>query len=373
MQPGGSNIAVLLPFAEDFSPNKAGAISLFCHDISLLSRYRKNLVFYGRDGVVPYEKFQYQGLKPRWRFLLGRNKGLAAAFLHFIQKKMPDLIELHNRPQVFFYLKKRLPHVPITFHFHNDPLTMKHTQDAKARVKMLEEATAVYCLSHYIRDRFLEDLEVPESLKEKIHVVYNGIRRVSQSFPEKENIILYVGRMVEEKGTREFVEACLDVLPSRQGWKAIMVGAQRHGQEGTSSGFEEEVYQQFRKLGDQGEFLGHRPYDQVLRLFEKAAIVAVPSKWNEPMGRTAIEALASGSALVSSNYGGLKEINNGCGYVLPEVTRTALTKAFSQLMDSTEKRENIQQKCWLAYDRFEQAAVTEILDGHRDIIFGRRT
>ena len=41
------NIAILLPYKENFTKAKAGAVSIFINDINKLSNYRKNIKVYG--------------------------------------------------------------------------------------------------------------------------------------------------------------------------------------------------------------------------------------------------------------------------------------------------------------------------------------
>ena len=40
-------ISILLPYKENFSPNYAGAVSLFVNDITNLSKYKKNITIFG--------------------------------------------------------------------------------------------------------------------------------------------------------------------------------------------------------------------------------------------------------------------------------------------------------------------------------------
>jgi glycosyltransferase involved in cell wall biosynthesis len=53
---------------------------------------------------------------------------------------------------------------------------------------------------------------------------------------------------------------------------------------------------------------GYVPHAEVLVAMARASIVVVPSRWAEPFGLTALEALASGAALVCSGRGGLPEV-----------------------------------------------------------------
>jgi UDP-glucose:(glucosyl)LPS alpha-1,2-glucosyltransferase len=53
---------------------------------------------------------------------------------------------------------------------------------------------------------------------------------------------------------------------------------------------------------------GYRDHPDVLEAMARAAIVVVPSRWPEPFGLVALEAMASGAALVCSPRGGLREV-----------------------------------------------------------------
>ena len=48
-------------------------------------------------------------------------------------------------------------------------------------------------------------------------------------------------------------------------------------------------------------------HKKVLDLLDKTSISVVPSKWEEPFGRTALESTSRGCATIISNRGGLPE------------------------------------------------------------------
>ena len=56
----------------------------------------------------------------------------------------------------------------------------------------------------------------------------------------------------------------------------------------------------FKTLG----FLNHK---KVLELYERTSIAITCSRWNEPFGRSSLEASSRGSAVIISNKGGLPE------------------------------------------------------------------
>lgn len=61
-----------------------------------------------------------------------------------------------------------------------------------------------------------------------------------------------------------------------------------------------------------------RPLAVVRERLSQAAIAIIPSKWEEPFGRTALEAHAAGCAVISSGTGGLTEVSDSHALFLPK-------------------------------------------------------
>ena len=53
--------------------------------------------------------------------------------------------------------------------------------------------------------------------------------------------------------------------------------------------------------------LGFLEHNKVLNVFKKTSIAVVCSRWEEPFGRTSLEASANGCAVIITNRGGLPE------------------------------------------------------------------
>ena len=58
--------------------------------------------------------------------------------------------------------------------------------------------------------------------------------------------------------------------------------------------------------------LGYLSHKRVLKFLSKTEIAVVPSRWEEPFGRTALEATSRGCATIISNRGGLPETSDHC-------------------------------------------------------------
>ena len=58
---------------------------------------------------------------------------------------------------------------------------------------------------------------------------------------------------------------------------------------------------------DNAEILGFKKHNEVLDIFKKTSITVACSRWEEPFGRTSLEASANGCAVIITNKGGLPE------------------------------------------------------------------
>jgi glycosyltransferase involved in cell wall biosynthesis len=133
----------------------------------------------------------------------------------------------------------------------------------------------------------------------------------------RERLILFAGRIVADKAPDAFVSACAAALPHLPGWGAEMIGADRFSFDSKDTGFVQMV--RAAAEGANVRMLGYRDHPEVLAAMARAAIVVVPSRWPEPFGLVALEALASGAALICSSRGGLPEVaGEAAVYVNPD-------------------------------------------------------
>jgi glycosyltransferase involved in cell wall biosynthesis len=149
---------------------------------------------------------------------------------------------------------------------------------------------------------------------DKIDIIPNGIRAEKFEFdfpPEErhafrnryaaseEKLIMFVGRMVREKGAHLLIEALPKVRAQYHDAKLLIVGG----------GYRDHLVQQARALGVEPHvyFTGFVPDDTLLRLYKVIDIACFPSLY-EPFGIVALEAMAAGVPVVVSDAGGLPEV-----------------------------------------------------------------
>lgn len=342
-RPASYEIASVLPPSEHFTVGRAGAIALFVHETTAGSAYQSHVTVYGTEDIKArrLSDAKFQGVIPRLPLLWGRNNGYTRALIDQLRKRQIGIIEVHNRVQNFFQLAKAFSNTPISLYFHNDPQTIKGAMTPKERWKIAERADAIYCCSDYVRRRFLTGLEAARS--DHVHVVYHGVPPLTPK-PRKDPLILFVGRLIPEKGALELAQAAQKLLPYFPNWQIAFVGSNRPGGKGTTP-YTHAVGKALQALGKQAVFLGHQPHQKVLELYCRASIAVVPSIWNEPMGRTALEAMAAGCALVTSGHGGLGELVGEAGVLSSPVTADGLALALQGLLEDPATLRDIQQQC----------------------------
>lgn len=356
------DIASVLPSSEHFTPTLAGSIAQFVRDTAAYSAYNPYITVYGRhdEKLRRFSGIKFQPITPSMELLFGRKGGYARALVQHFKKRPTGLIEVHNKIPIFNLLAKNFSNMPISLFLHSDPLEMPGAQTPKERWEILSRADAIYCSSDYIRRRFLTGLEAGRT--DHVFVLYHGVQPLKRG--KKEPFILYAGRLAPEKGALELARAAQTLMPHFPGWRVVFAGANRPGGR-NSTAYAQSVGQTLKPLGKQAVFLGHLPYAKTLQLFARAAIVVVPSIWNEATGRTAIEALAHGCALVTSGHGALAEIAGDTGVICSPVTSQGLALSLQGLLEDPETLRSVQQMCVTRGEMFSLQSAQESLDSLR--------
>ena len=240
----------------------------------------------------------------------------------------PDLVEVHNRPEIALHLARRFRRVALFL--HNDPQGMRGAATALERTELLRRLARVVTVSEHLRARFLEGIAGDVAVLPNCIDVPPRVHRV------RERLILFVGRLVHDKGADVFVDACAAVLPDLPGWRAEMVGADRFSAHSRPTPFTEQLHDRAAAAGVR--LLGYRPHADTMERMSRAAIAVVPSRWPEPFGLSALEAMAHGAALVCSRRGALPEVaGDGAAYANPEAPGATAAAILSLAQDADRR------------------------------------
>ena len=143
--------------------------------------------------------------------------------------------------------------------------------------------------------------------------IYNGIDLKLFPFSENcEDYFLFVGRLHQEKGVAEAVEAA-----RLAGVKLIIIGPPVAG----------DYWNKKIKpyLGDKIKHIGFVPYNELYRYYQKAKGLLVPIQWEEPFGLVMIEAMASGTPVIAFRRGSVPEVitDGKTGFVVDTIEEMA--------------------------------------------------
>jgi UDP-glucose:tetrahydrobiopterin glucosyltransferase len=132
-------------------------------------------------------------------------------------------------------------------------------------------------------------------------VIYNGLDLAAIPFGSTSapnTYALFAGRITPEKGVEDAIQIALAA-----GMRLTLVGGvydQRY--------HAERIEPLLAGRPDQLVYVGAQPREEVWRLMAGAAVVLVPSLWDEPFGLVACEAQAAGAPVIGYDSGGLREI-----------------------------------------------------------------
>jgi glycosyltransferase involved in cell wall biosynthesis len=251
----------------------------------------------------------------RPRFLpLSVTQAYAVGLVRVLRRLPPGLIEVHNKPDVAMWLARWFPARPVLLFLHNDPRSMRGARSPAARQALLARLAKVITVSEYLRGAVLDGVAPPLPERAPV-VIHNALDFAAvPAGRAREKLILFAGRVVPDKAPDVFITACAQVLPLLPGWRAEIIGTDGFSTEATESGF----IRRLRPLAAAAciAMPGYRPQAEVLEAMARAAIVVVPSRWAEPFGLTALEAMACGAALITSGRGGLSEIAGEAGVTI---------------------------------------------------------
>jgi glycosyltransferase involved in cell wall biosynthesis len=148
--------------------------------------------------------------------------------------------------------------------------------------------------------------------------------------------VAFAGRLVPKKGIDVLLDAVALVVAEMPEARLLLAGdgPERRRVEGTvaASGLASNIVA-----------LGHQPRAELERLLASAWVQAVPSRWEEPFGNAAAEAMMRGTAVVASDTGGLPElVQDGItGFLVPRGDANALAQALLRVLGDAELAERL--------------------------------
>ena len=323
-------ISILLPYKENFSPEYPGAVSLFVYETTKISKFKKNITVFGNTNYKKKFKLKYINIASKKKFFNSQTRNYVKDFIKLEKKRNSTIIEVHNRPTYIHIINSNLEKKILTLYFHNDPLSMDGSKTIEQRKILLKTCYKIIFNSAWSKKRFLEGLENKFVNSNKLLIFYQSAEKGNLSLlRNKKKWITFVGKLNKAKGYDVFVKSIKKILDKYKDWKAIIIGDEKR----------EKIYLNHKRA----TILGFKKHNDVLNIFKKTSITVACSRWDEPFGRTSLEASANGCAVVITNKGGLPETVTDAK-ILQQLNEKNLTKSISNLIENSKNRTELQTK-----------------------------
>lgn len=338
-------IALVAPRNMRFSPAAATSIDLHIHETALWSRFRDNIVVLAEAVDAPFTDVRAR-FWPR-----GHPRGHLERLL---AEERPHLIVAHQHLPTAARLAARFRDVPVALVRHNFQNPPRNWVSGLWKRATFNRLSAIAFVSERCRDSF--ERHWP-GLRPPVFVTPNGVDSgLWSAGGPKERIVLFVGRMAPEKGVREAALGLERALAERPGWRAVFIIASAE----ENAAYAAEVRAVLARLGDRAQVIEDAPHAQVRDWMGRAAIAVAPTQGEESFGRVAVEAMASGAAVVASRASGFVEVVGEAGILLEKPAAEDIHGAVLALIDAPDRRE--------ALSRAGRIRVEERYDLRRSVV-----
>ena len=321
-----NKIAILLPYKEKYSLNKAGAASIWVKDYLKNTKLNHETTIFGHldKGLKPLSN-NFINLDINKK-ALSKNLFYSNEFYNYYLDMKFQIIEIHNRPEYLIFLIKKKVSAKLIFIFHNNPKEMRGSTSIQERIFLAENTDHIYFVSDWVKKKFFEGL--PYKHRNNCETLYPGIKKLNK-FPKKEKLIIFSGKLNSSKGYDIFGNVILNILDKFKNWKALAIG--------------NEPREKFNFNHKNLKIIDWIKHEEILKYYSRSSISIVPSKWDEPFGRTAMESAAHGCATITTDKGGLTETFNN-DLILKNLSEKNLLKLIFKLIQNPKYLKKIQIK-----------------------------
>jgi glycosyltransferase involved in cell wall biosynthesis len=275
-------------------------------------------VYGGRQHGPVFLDVTFRLVKPPFYLPGTTGQRYGMGLLPLLRALRPVLIEVHADPPAAMWLQRMFPTVPVVAVLHDAPDASRLTRPPARRARLFQRVARVVTVSDWLRDRWIEGIEPPARAPATVppcvdlaHLPQsvNGLETAGIALAKRRSrVVLFVGRLVQEKGADQFIAACTSALPSLPGWRAEVIGAAEHIVKSVETTFVRLLQATAEPAGI--SMMGYRDHPDVMAAMARAAIVVIPSREPDPSGRVALEAMANGAAVICAPGSALAEI---CG------------------------------------------------------------
>ena len=324
-------IAYVLLRNSSFGPKGAAAVELCVRDLIRHSRYQRSTLVVCPKVEEPFEGIEIDTVHD---VAFGGNLAKAWAVGQRLKRRGVDIAVVENHLPAAAVVAAASGR-PVILHSHAYEKAASGALKRAERNLELKRLDGLAFVSEDCLARFR--MNFPGATA-PMRVIPNGLdMRDWSSAGAKDKVILSVGRGLDDKGHREAMAAIARVLKTRPEWSARFILSAVDREPETVRGLRDAA----APFGERVRIDANLPYAEVKAAWATAAVGVALTKTPEPFGRTALEALASGAALVTSGFGGLAEVCGRDALTVDPTDAEAVAAALAGLVNSQEQRERL--------------------------------
>lgn len=245
------------------------------------------------------------------------------------------------------YKKLYNGNLKLIHHYHNEPTPKK------CDIWVAKNCDKLYAVSNYVKKQAIKFLKVNES---KIKVIYNAINvdefcykeetrreiRSKLGIMNNEYVLLYVGRIMPEKGLHVIVQALPQILKDVGNVKLVVIGPLGHYWRLEKKYFNETMLLAAKNATEYCiVYVGFvKPGLEVSKYYSASDVFVFPSFFNEACPSVVLEAMACSLPIVAHNVGGVAELisNEKVGVLIKVGDVEELAKKVSERLTTLEDR-----------------------------------
>lgn len=275
-----------------------------------------------------------------------------------------DLVHANSiRAGLMAVLARRLGTPPVVVHLHD---VLPAGRGATLVRRLLHHADVNIAVSQHVADNIDPRSSVmfnPLDVARFGSVVSKAQARTRLAVDHDRPLLALVAQITPWKGQATAIEALPAIRERHPGTELLLVGEPKFVAKATR--YDNVTYARSLReaatrlgVGDAVRFMGER--DDVEVVMSAADVVLVPS-WDEPFGRTVIEAMAAGTPVVATTVGGPAEVveDGVTGLLAPPRDPAAWAARTSELLADGERRRAMGEagrRAAVRYDRDRYAA-----------------
>lgn len=376
------NIAIITSGYLPVPASKGGAVENIVENFIIENEIEKKVNFeifsiYDENAEKTAKKYQYTNfnfIKPNrfvkildkiiyvfFKNILKKEKTMSYRYivqrLYFLRKTSNklknnnyDRVILENHSTLFLALKWHKNYIKYKdryyYHIHNEIKSFYGCEN------IIKNTKKILCVSNYIKKQVEHFLGIKDSeniVKLTNCININEFKEISENekillkekynIEKDEKVIVFAGRLSNEKGIRELLMAIRDISNVPK-FKLLVVGSFFFDTE-VKNNFEEELSSIIKEIKDKVVFTGYVKHEDMYKIYGMSDIAALPSLWEDPAPLTIIEAMASGLPIITTDSGGIPEYaKNGCAFIIKRDEHLVenIKNKIQELLNNEEER-----------------------------------